>query len=123
MRIDGTFSAHERFGDDLEVIPSLAHTAGTAFYLWDSGEHRYLFTGDSIWVDHGIWRGVILAESDRVAFLETLALMRDLDFDVLAPWPAQAGQPILNIVTPEEKQRQIGALHARISNRDVGPNV
>lgn len=123
MRIDGTFATRERLGDDLEIIPSLAHTPGAAFYLWDSGEHRYLFPGDSIWVENGIWRAVILGESNRAAFLETLALMRDLDFDVLVPWPAQTGQPAINILTADEKQRQIDALHARIAKGASGPNV
>lgn len=123
MRIDGTFATRERLGDDLEIIPSLAHTPGAAFYLWDSGEHRYLFPGDSIWVENGIWRAVILGESNRAAFLETLALMRDLDFDVLVPWPAQTGQPALNIVTPDEKQRQLDALRSRITSGASGPNV
>ncbi|MBD3751116.1 MAG: hypothetical protein IE935_01415 [Micrococcales bacterium] len=34
MRVDGAFAARERLADDLEIIPSLAHTAGAAFYLW-----------------------------------------------------------------------------------------
>ena len=63
---------------------------------------RYLFPGDSLWVEDGVWRAVILGESDRSAFLETLALMRDLDFDVLVPWPAQRGRPVLSLERMEE---------------------
>lgn len=123
MRVDDTFRTRERLGDDLEVIPSLAHTAGTAFYLWDSGEHRYLFPGDSIWVQDGVWRAVLLGESDRSAFLDTLFLLRDIDFDVLVPWPVQTGQPALNFVTPEQKEQQIAALIARIRSGADGPNA
>ncbi|WHP16631.1 hypothetical protein [Cellulomonas sp. ES6] len=123
MRVDGVFGGRQRLGDDLEVVPSLGHTAGTAFYLWDDGEHRYLFPGDSLWVEDGVWRAVILGESDRSAFLETLALMRDLDFDVLVPWPAQRGRPVLEPVTPERAREQIDGLVARITAGTPGPNV
>ena len=123
LRVDGVFGGRERLGDDLEVIPSLAHTAGTAFYLWDSGEHRYLFPGDSIWVEDGVWRAVVLGESDRAAFLETLALLRDLDFDALVPWPSQAGRPAVEHLTPELKARQIDALVARLKAGAPGPTV
>ena len=33
--------------DDLEVIPTPGHTAGGHRHLWDSGRHRFLFTGDT----------------------------------------------------------------------------
>lgn len=123
LRVDGVFDARQRIGEDLEVIPSLAHTPGTAFYLWDSGEHRYLFPGDSLWVEDGVWRAVVLGESDRGAFLETLALLRDLDFDALVPWPAQAGRPPVEYLTPQEKTRQIDAVVARLKAGASGPNV
>jgi len=123
LRVDGVFGGRERLGDDLEIIPSLAHTPGTAFYLWDNGEHRYLFPGDSFWVEDGVWRAVVLGESDRAAFVETLALLRDLDFDALVPWPAQTGRPAVEYVTPEEKERQIDALLQRLRAGAAGPNV
>jgi hypothetical protein len=34
-------------------------------FLWDNGEHHLLFPGDSIWVQGGEWKAVLLAESDR----------------------------------------------------------
>ncbi|KNY05231.1 hypothetical protein [Microbacterium sp. GCS4] len=115
MRVDESLTGgRQRLGDDLEVIPSFAHTPGAAFYLWDSGHHRYLFPGDSIWVEDGVWQAVILGESDRRAFVETLELMRDLDFDVLVPWPAQTGAPVLERVSAEQKERQIASLLGRI---------
>ncbi|MDN4614107.1 hypothetical protein P5G50_06535 [Leifsonia sp. F6_8S_P_1B] len=123
MRVDGVFSGRERLGDDLEVIPSLAHTAGTAFYLWDSGEHRYLFPGDSFWVQDGVWRAVLLGESDRAAFLDTVELMRDLDFDALVPWPAQTGRPAIDFVTPEQKEQQLAALRERLLAGASGPTA
>ncbi len=122
MRVDGTFDGQQLIGDDLEVIPSLAHTPGTAFYLWNNGEHRILFVGDSFWVEDGVWRAVILGESSRTAFLETLEHMRDLDFNVLAPWPAQRGRPVIDLVTEREKGDQIDGLVARIKAGANGPS-
>lgn len=123
MRVDGTFQGREMIGDDLEVVPSLAHTAGAAFYLWNNGEHRVLFVGDSFWVEDGVWRAVLLGESSRTRFLETLALMRDLDFDVLAPWPAQRGRPAIEVMTEQQKQNQIDDLVERISAGGSGPST
>ena len=34
-------------------------------YLWDSGEHRLLFTGDTIYLDDGGWVAAVLETSDR----------------------------------------------------------
>lgn len=123
MRVDSVFTRRERLGDDLEVIPSLAHTPGAAFYLWDNGEHRFLFPGDSFWVENGVWKAVILEESNPRAFLETLGLMRDLDFDVLVPWPSQIGAPALDIVSAADKHRQIDDLIARIGRGASGPRA
>ncbi|WP_409323796.1 MBL fold metallo-hydrolase [Staphylococcus caprae] len=46
LQVAGTFKDREQLYDDLEVIPAPGHTPGTTLYLWDNGEHRYLFTGD-----------------------------------------------------------------------------
>ena len=123
MPVTGTFDRHDRIGDDLEVIPSLAHTPGTTFYLWNSGEHKVLFVGDSFWVEDGIWKAVFLGESDRKRFLETLEHMRDLDFDVLAPWPAQRGLSAIDVVTPQQKRDQVDALLARLRAGASGPSA
>ncbi|MET3176577.1 MBL fold metallo-hydrolase [Arthrobacter sp. UYCu721] len=122
MRVDGTFEDQQMIGDDLEVIPSLAHTPGAAFYLWNNGEHKILFVGDSFWVENGVWKAVLLGESNRKKFLETLEHMRDLDFDVLAPWPAQRGRPAIDVITEKQKQKQIDGLTARIKAGASGPS-
>jgi glyoxylase-like metal-dependent hydrolase (beta-lactamase superfamily II) len=120
LRIDGTFDRREKLGDDLEVIPSLAHTAGASMFLWDNGEHRFLFPGDSFWNDNGTWRAVILGESNRQAFIETLELMRDLDFDILVPWAARDDASAYELVTPQERTTQVNNLLARIRNGSTG---
>ena len=73
--------ARRRPRDDPDARP---HAGATAF-LWDTGEHRVLFTGDTIYLDEGEWVEALLESSDRAAYIESLELMRELDFDVLVP--------------------------------------
>ena len=91
--VDETFSERATLGEDFELIPTPGHTEGATAFLWDSGEHRFLFTGDSVYIDDGEWIAAVLESSDRERYLESLKLIRTLDFDVLVPWAATGGQP------------------------------
>jgi hypothetical protein len=86
LPIAGTFSKRNQIDDDLDVIPTPGHTAGTTMFLWNNGEHRLLFPGDAIWVQGGEWKAVLLGEGDRDAYLSSLLLLMELDFDILVPW-------------------------------------
>lgn len=48
LHVRGTFSRRHELDGDFEVIPTPGHTSGATSYLWDSGERRLLFTGDTI---------------------------------------------------------------------------
>ena len=109
----GTFSRRHALDEDLEIIPTPGHTPGATAYLWDSGEHRFLFTGDTIYLANGEWVAAVLASSDRDAYLQSLELIRELDFDVLVPWAATAGQPYYAMTTGSETRRRIDAIIAR----------
>jgi hypothetical protein len=91
MPVSGVFDRRQMIDDDLEVIPTPGHTAGTTSFLWDNGRHRFLFTGDFIWIDSGEWKAVVLDPALRPEYLESLALVRELDFDVLVPWGVTEG--------------------------------
>lgn len=114
--VRGTFSRRHMLDEDLEVIPTPGHTPGATAYLWDSGRHRFLFTGDSIYLDHGEWVGAVLESSDRAAYLQSLELIGGLDFDVLVPWAATGGQPYYDVVSRAEASRRIGAIADRLRN-------
>ena len=114
LSVAGTFTGRQMIDDDLEVIPTPGHTPGTTSYLWDSGTHRLLFTGDSLWVEYGDWRAVVLGSSDRAASLDSLRLISDLDFDVLVPWAAMKGEPSVHVVTHDDARRRIDAVIARV---------
>jgi glyoxylase-like metal-dependent hydrolase (beta-lactamase superfamily II) len=112
--VRGTFSRRHLLDDDFEVIPTPGHTSGATAYLWDSGRRRYLFTGDSIMLDDGEWIAAVLESSDRAAYVESLELLREVEFDVLVPWAASAGQPYLSVASPSEARRRIDAIAARV---------
>lgn len=110
----GTFSRRHTLDHDFEVIPTPGHTAGATAYLWDSGEHRFLFTGDTIWLHDGEWVAAVLDTSDRGAYVESLDLVRSLDFDVLVPWAAGAHQQFHALTDAADARRRIGAILDRI---------
>lgn len=114
MRVAGVFTSRQMIDDDLEVIPTPGHTPGTTSYLWDNGSHRFLFTGDFIWIENGEWKAVVLDSSRRAEYLNSLALVRELDFDVLAPWGTTEGIPSVAVVNKAEIRAHIDAIIARI---------
>lgn len=113
-RIRGTFSRRHVLDEDFEVIPTPGHTAGATAYLWDSGTHRVLFTGDTIYLRDGEWVAAVLPSSDREAYIRSLELVAGLDFDVLAPWAASRGQLPYALTNPADAQRRIGAIAERL---------
>jgi glyoxylase-like metal-dependent hydrolase (beta-lactamase superfamily II) len=116
--VAGTFSRRHVEGDDLEVIPIPGHTSGATAFLWDSGRQRCLFTGDSLYLREGEWVAAVLESSDRAAYIESLELIRELDFDVLVPWAATAGQPFHAITDRIDAGRRIDAIIERVRGGD-----
>jgi glyoxylase-like metal-dependent hydrolase (beta-lactamase superfamily II) len=116
LRLAGRFDGRQAIDDDLEVIPTPGHTPGTTSYLWDSGEHRFLFTGDFIWIEDGEWKAVVLDPSLRDDYLASLALVRDLDFDVLVPWGVTEGdEPVHVVRDADERRRRVQAIIDRVA--------
>jgi glyoxylase-like metal-dependent hydrolase (beta-lactamase superfamily II) len=116
--VRATFSRRHTLDDDLEVIPTPGHTPGATAYLWDSGEHRFLFTGDTILLHDGRWVAAVLGSSDRDAYIESLELIRGLEFDVLVPWAASDGP--YAITDEADARRRIGAILDRVRRGDDG---
>ena len=99
---------------DFEVIPTPGHTPGATAYLWDSGRHRCLFTGDTIFLRGGEWVAAVLDFSDRDRYLESLELLQELEFDVLVPWVSSSEGPHHMEVDGAEARRRIGAIIHRV---------
>ncbi len=60
------------------------------------------------------WRAAVLESSDRARYLESLELIRALDFDVLVPWASSAGGLLLARVTPDERRARLDEIIARV---------
>ena len=112
--VRGTFSRCHMLDDDFEVIPTPGHTSGATAYLWDSGRHRLLFTGDTVYLDDGEWVAAVLRSSDRGAYIESLELIRELDFDVLVPWAARGGESYYALTDRADARRRIDAILERL---------
>jgi glyoxylase-like metal-dependent hydrolase (beta-lactamase superfamily II) len=110
--IDHTFTTRGMVGDDFELIPIPGHTPGATAFLWDSGEHRMLFTGDSLYLRDGEWIVAVLEDSDPVAYRESLELIKTLDFDVLVPWAASKDGPYYALTDTADTARRIDAILA-----------
>jgi hypothetical protein len=113
--VDETFSGRHHLGDDFEVIPTPGHTSGATAFLWNTGRYRYLFTGDTIFFPNGEWVAALLdGVSDRERYIESLDLIRTLDFDLVVPSVASAGQPYYSFTDRAEAMRRIGAILERL---------
>lgn len=109
-----TFSKRHFVGDDLEAIPIPGHTGGSTAYLWDTGEHRALFTADTLFFPDGEWTVAMLGSSDRERYLESLELIRGLEFDVLVPGIASAGEPYFAMTDRQDAEKRIDRLLERL---------
>lgn len=117
LQVAGTFKDREQLYDDLEVIPAPGHTPGTTLYLWDNGEHRYLFTGDFLCYEGDEWRTVVLPSSDIEQSIKSLEMIRDLDFDALVPWVSIEGEsPVFFINDENDKQQRVQKIIDRVRN-------
>src|SRR5262249_25419164 len=114
MPVHETFSGRHMLDDDFEVIPTPGHTRGATAFLWASGDHRLLFTSDPIYLRDGEWVATVLGESDRASYVESLEILRDLDFDVLVPWAATKGQPCCAKTDQPDARRRIGMILERV---------
>jgi len=116
LDIAGEFDGRAMIDGDVEIIPTPGHTAGTCSYLWDNGSHRFLFTGDFIWVEDGEWKAVILDPGLRDQYLDSLRLVRDLDFDVLVPWGVtENDSPVSQVRDHADKRARIDAIIQRVA--------
>jgi glyoxylase-like metal-dependent hydrolase (beta-lactamase superfamily II) len=116
-RVGGAFARRELHLPDFEVIPTPGHTEGSTCFLWDDGQRRYLFTGDTIYLKDGEWIAAVLSVSDRAAYLKSLALIGELDFDVLVP--SMARGPAYQETHRAEIRRHVAAIAERLEQGET----
>jgi glyoxylase-like metal-dependent hydrolase (beta-lactamase superfamily II) len=115
--VGGTFEKPESHFPDFEVIPTPGHTGGSTCFLWNDGQRRYLFTGDTIYLKDGEWVAAVLSVSDRTAYLESLALIGELDFDVIVPSIARG--PAYQETNQADTRRRIAAIVERLERGET----
>ena len=116
-----TFSERHHLDEDFEVIPIPGHTSGATAFLWDTGQHRCLFTGDTIFFPRGEWVAALLeGVSNRERYIQSLELIRTLDFDLIVPGIASAGQPYYEFVKKAEAKQRIDAILERLRRGKSG---
>jgi glyoxylase-like metal-dependent hydrolase (beta-lactamase superfamily II) len=111
-----TYTERHVLDDDFEVIPTPGHTDGSTCFLWRSEDGRALFTSDTIYFSEGEWVAAVLESSDRAKYIESLELIRELDFDLLVPWNATAGQPYHAVTDRSDARRRIEAILKRVTH-------
>jgi glyoxylase-like metal-dependent hydrolase (beta-lactamase superfamily II) len=118
--VQDTFAERHFVGDDFEVIPIPGHTPGASAFLWDSGRRRFLFSGDTIYLREREWAAAMLPTSDRAQYMESLELIRELEFDVLVPWVASRGGPFYAVTDREDATRRIDEILERLWRGEDG---
>jgi glyoxylase-like metal-dependent hydrolase (beta-lactamase superfamily II) len=119
--VDETFSGRHKLDEDFEIIPILGHTSGATAFLWDTGQHRVLFTGDTVFFIRGMWRAAVLdGVSDRERYIESLELIRTLEFDLVVPGIAPAGEPYYEFVEKSVAEERIDEIIERLRRGESG---
>ncbi len=93
--VDRTFNERATLDGDFELVPIPGHTPGATAFLWDSGEHRFLFTGDSLYLRDGRWIVAVLEDSDREAYIDSLGLIARARLRRAGALGREQGQPLL----------------------------
>jgi glyoxylase-like metal-dependent hydrolase (beta-lactamase superfamily II) len=115
---DLMFNGRETLLDDIEIIPTPGHTAGSVSFRYRSPHGRtYLFTGDAIVPRRDSWTAAPLKESDRTKIRESLALLGTLKPDVVMA-AAALGTDTLQEVG-DEKWRAAIATAERTVDREI----
>ncbi len=118
--VEGKCRVDETFGDryhpyrDFEAIPTPGHCPGSTCYIWSTLEHRYLFSGDTIYLENGEWR-VYVKKQNIQTMIHSLMLIAILDFDVLVPG-LYIGEEALTEVSKEQAQNEIAEIIKRLQN-------
>ena len=116
-----TFSKLYHLENDFEIISIPGYTSGATTFLWNTGRHRCRFTGCTIFFPRGRWVAAVLdGVSDRERYIERLELIRALDFDLIVPGIAAAGQPYYALVEKPEAERHISAILERMCRGESG---
>ena len=100
--VDLTFDTRQIDLGDLEVIPTPGHTPGSTCFLFRSPHGQtYLFAGDTLFPSRGSWGAVVFEDGNEADLRASLALLRDLEPDVVLCGASVADVPFREMSQPE----------------------
>lgn len=112
---DILFTGRAVLPGDVEVLPTPGHSPGSVCFLVRGVEgRRYLFTGDTLYLNNGAFRpGFIDGLSDRDALARSLDSLRAIEPDVVLSSAFGGKAGFREIASPEEWTQGVDrALHA-----------
>ncbi len=102
--VDISFTTQVIHSENIHIIPTPGHTNGSLSFMYQSPYGKtYLFTGDTLYQDNGIWKTLVLKNQGgcRNDLINSLVLLHELDVDVVL-CSASVGELSTAGVTPEE---------------------
>jgi glyoxylase-like metal-dependent hydrolase (beta-lactamase superfamily II) len=106
--VDRLFDKRETMPGNVEVIPTPGHTPGSVCFLASSPEgKKYLFTGDTLFLDKGKWATRVNAGGSKSDLRNSLMLLRDLKPDVVFSSASVGSVPFKEISSAQEWQADI----------------
>ncbi|MEG3638631.1 hypothetical protein [Magnetococcus sp. PR-3] len=115
--IDITFGPDDGIIEDLYIVRTPGHTRGGLCYLYDSPHgKRYLFTGDSFYLNHGEWSTIVIEKDGGNAkvLAESLEKLQNFVPDVVFSSASVGDESYATTKTPAWQQaltRQIMRLN------------
>jgi len=101
---------------DLKVVPTPGHTRGALSHIWENGEHRYLFIGDTLVPVEGEWRYWV-SKSNTALMIESMRRLQDEDFDVILSNSFGCKPFAWTNVTKKEKDSILSGVLASLNSR------
>ncbi|MDF2096069.1 MBL fold metallo-hydrolase [Aquibaculum arenosum] len=100
---------------NIEVIPTPGHSPGSTCYLVHSPHgRRYLFTGDTVFLNDGRWKTLVFDDADRDDLRRSLEVLRGLEPDVILS-SASLGEPSYKEMAPGEWAASVEPVLRRLS--------
>jgi glyoxylase-like metal-dependent hydrolase (beta-lactamase superfamily II) len=105
--VDCVFDKREIVPGNVEVLPTPGHTPGSVCFLASSSEgKKYLFTGDTLFLEKGGWDIRVNANGSKSDLKKSLMLLLDLKPDVVLS-SASVGSVGFKEVSADEWQSDI----------------
>jgi glyoxylase-like metal-dependent hydrolase (beta-lactamase superfamily II) len=115
--VDYLFEKRETLMGNIEVIPTPGHTNGSVCFLVDSSTgKKYLFTGDTIYVNHGKWDTRVngYGGGSKTDLKNSLALLQDLGPAVIISSASEGDVPFVE-VSKEEWRSILGKVLLKLA--------